>query len=524
LTFSFETNREQQGRDGTQIDDVFTIDLYHQINALEHDIHPVEGIDGYLASSWLTFVLPDSFDTPGERKLLIPLGQQTIPVPLRAYPTPPSLSEQTYTANVKQFGGDSDLSGGNQDVLTDARMWNYRCQYEYVGAAHDKILANIKLNVPPTAALRAQFADADNPDLFAALVQFTNAYPDIAKDLDTYLATGTDNQIAFNAISSFAWLAQRTAKAWQTWQSALALYKAAPVDSPESHFVIEQRAAAAGSEPKALVVSVSADSPVLLPQLPKVEIAGYTTKVLTQTGESVSYYFESISDSLQVLTYADGRNISTRHLVFIGFDILKIENAWAGAAVKRNENLLPDKKTNPDFVFQSPVVRFVNVLTPLLDPDVEINIERYTPATPATVATFLSNFMIAFFAGAQTSVSDERTIRLGASYSYQLQDSGKPKVEPGQELDLDITIPILLTLPTPISVTKEGLAPGSAFISSVSKTIENWFLNNKPSGVENSGKLWFDVSVYSSLSQSQLPVLRMRRLYLGTTLVIWPKA
>lgn len=116
LTFSFDTNREQQGKDGKQLEENFTIELFHQINAVEHEIHPVTGIDGYLASSWLTFVLPDNFDIPGERKILVPLGKrkilvplgkQTIPVPLRAYPTPPSLSEQTFVPREKQFVGGS---------------------------------------------------------------------------------------------------------------------------------------------------------------------------------------------------------------------------------------------------------------------------------------------------------------------------------------------------------------------------------------------------------------------------------
>lgn len=517
LTVSFDTNREQEGKDGQQLDDVFTIDLFHQINALEHEIHPVKGIEGYLASSWLTFVLPDNFETPGERKLLIPLGKQTIPVPLRAYPTPPSLSEQTFIPHVKQFVGDGDLRvTDGKDELLKARLWNYRCQYEYVGAAHDKILASVKLNVPPGSVLQARFADADNPDLFAALVQFTAAYPGIARDLDQYLATGTDSETAFNAISSFAWLVQRTAKAWLTWQTDRVLHNAALPESPEYHFVIAQRAEDI-SGVTALVVSVTGEGPAVgLPQLPRVEIAGYTTKVISQTGDSVSYYFEQNN---QVLPYDIGRNLSSRQLVFSDFDILRIENAWAGAAVKRNENLVPDKITNPDFVFQSPVVRFVNVLTPLLDPDEEIDVADFTTEPSALLARYLSDFLIAFFEGAQTSGNENRTIQLAAAYGYGLHDSNvseSPLVP-----DLNIRIPILLTTPTSISILKEQLSPESPFISAVAETINAWFRNNAPSGLHDSGRLWFDLSVYSSLSESQLPVLRMRRLFLTTNLLLF---
>jgi LysM domain len=515
LTFSFDTNREQQGKD--TFDDVFEINLFHQINALEHRIHPVDGIEGYQASSWLTFVLPDSFDTPGERKLLISLGDQTIPVPLRAYPTPPSLNEQTFIPHVKQFVGGSDsLRAAGEDKLREARLWNYRCQYEYVGAAHDKILASVKLNVPPDKALKARFSDATNPDLFAALVQFTNAYPDIAKDLDQYLATGTNNETAFNAIRSFAWLVQRTANAWKVWQNARTLYHAALQESAEYHFVIVQQAEDVDGVP-ALVVSVKGDgSSMLLPQLPQVEIDGFTTKPKSQAGDSASYYFVTEPDQ-KPLTYDAGRNISSRQLVFKDFDILKIENAWAGAAVKRNENLLPNKITNPNFVFQSPVVRFANVLTPLLDPGEDIDVAVYSD-TPAPLSKFLSNFLIAFFEGAQTASNNDRTIRLAAAYSYGLQDSGDGDGTSSQGPDLDITIPILLTTPTPISILKENLAPDRPFVKDVSDTINTWFLN-KPSGMDQSGRLCFDLSVYSSLSESQLPVLRMRRLCLATKLL-----
>jgi hypothetical protein len=472
----------------------------------------------------LTFVLPGTIDTPGEQPTLVPLGQQTIPVPLRAYPTPPSLSEQTFIPLVKQFVGDAnEVEAAGEQLLLQARAWKYVCQYEYVGAAHDKILANIKLNVPATEVVQATFSDADNPDLFAALIQFTYAYPGIAKDLDEFLVTGGNTQTAFNAISSFAWLAQRAANAWTTWQDDSVLHQTTPPESPEYHFVITQRAQLV-HDVNALVVAVTADGALRLPALPKIEIAGYKTEPWTTLGgpsddDSAYYFFRSLDD-LQILTYEDGRNLSTRGLAFPEFDVLKVENAWAGAAVKRNEDLLPNEITNPDFVLQSPVVRFVNVLTPLLDPDVEIDIAEFTTQRPASLAQFLSNFLIAFFDEAQTIGNESRTIRLNASYGYGLDSTAGSTSE--EMPDLNITLPILLTTPTSISILKQNLGPTSPFVSSVSATITAWVNQNDPSGFHDSGRLWFDLSVYSSLSETQLPVLRMRRLFLETALLLVP--
>jgi hypothetical protein len=84
--------------------------------------------------------------------------------------------------------------------------------------------------------------------------------------------------------------------------------------------------------------------------------------------------------------------------------------------------------------------------------------------------------------------------------------------------DLNIRIPILLTTPTSISILKEQLSPDSPFVKAFADTIDRWFSDNKPSGMEESDRLWFDLSIYSSLSESQLPVLRMRRLFLETKL------
>jgi hypothetical protein len=208
-------------------------------------------------------------------------------------------------------------------------------------------------------------------------------------------------------------------------------------------------------------------------------------------------------------------------LLFTDFDILKVETAWAGAAVKRNENLLPDETTNPAFVFQSPVVRFVNVLTPLLDPIEEIDIADFAVTKPEKLAQYLSDFLIAFFEAAQTAGNENRTVRLGAAYGYKLEDSGEADTQ-ALLPDLDILLPILLTTPTSISILRERLGPDSTFIKAVADTINMWFATNKPNGVEESGRLWFDLSVYSSLSESQLPVLRMRRLFLATKLIVFP--
>ncbi|HEX8598345.1 MAG TPA: LysM peptidoglycan-binding domain-containing protein, partial [Chloroflexia bacterium] len=92
LTFLFSTKSPSVDSSVT-----FTAPTY-QINEIEFDIAPVEGIDGYVASSWLTFINPlDATPIPTTGPGLV------VPVPLRAYPIPPTLvsQEAVYTPDAQ---------------------------------------------------------------------------------------------------------------------------------------------------------------------------------------------------------------------------------------------------------------------------------------------------------------------------------------------------------------------------------------------------------------------------------------
>ena len=61
--------------------------MVYEVTHIERQIDNVPGITDYLASSWLTFVLPLTQDLGN-------IGEIDIPIPLRAYPTPPSITAQ----------------------------------------------------------------------------------------------------------------------------------------------------------------------------------------------------------------------------------------------------------------------------------------------------------------------------------------------------------------------------------------------------------------------------------------------
>jgi hypothetical protein len=514
LTFLFETrNKRPEDTSVETGEPYFEIDLDYRVNAIEEPAaQEVPGIKDYRPSAWLMFVLPFNAQALGEMK---------IPIPLRAYPTSPSLTEQTFTAKLPQFVemmGLPLLTPG--DDLKEARQWNYKFTYEYVGAAQDTIHINVKINTPFEAGPATMASVDDEPTLLEALLQFSQAYPGIAADLDDYLVKGGDAQIALNAARSFAWLADRAARAWGNWDTDINRYLGLRQESPEFEFQILERPFDHEGA-KILKVTVAAETVGMA--LPLFQIPGYETEppLPPDGAQEVSYlFYREVEGAKQYLGYQEAKKLNRREVTFRDFDVMDIENAWAGAFVVRNEDLVPGKITNPLFKYQTPIIRFVNPLMPALDPALEINIAEFTPegtSAPHTLEALLSNFFAAFFKGIGGAVIDEtRTIKLGGSYRYYVQKAEE------RQVDLQATLPIFQTTPTPFQIEESGApAESNTFVTAISEMVRGWVGEHQPSGIETDGRLFFDLSVFSSLSQTKLPVLRLRNLYLPSKQVIW---
>ena len=80
-----------------------------------------------------------------------------------------------------------------------------------------------------------------------------------------------------------------------------------------------------------------------------------------------------------------------------------------------------------------------------------------------------------------------------------------------------VSLPVLLSPPFEFDLDSLGSdctavpAPGS-FVSELGKAIRTWFSGYGPS--TNGGVFTFDISVFAGLSQTNLPVLRLRDLFL----------
>ena len=76
-----------------------------------------------------------------------------------------------------------------------------------------------------------------------------------------------------------------------------------------------------------------------------------------------------------------------------------------------------------------------------------------------------------------------------------------------------ITLPIIMAPPFDFTIPDGKDAAGKPFPQSLAEAIKAWLDERHPSG--KNGRFVFDISVYSSIGESKLPIYRLRNLRLG---------
>jgi len=136
------------------------------------------------------------------------MTQLAIPLPLRAYPTPPSLLTQ------QGFAAHPDASN-----LADARKWNYNFSYESTNADQDTTYLEVsfanrrrQISAASLAAGQSLIARLAQP-----LAQFVEVYPKLKPDLAQLpiLGAGGDPTVAAVAFQTLAQLADKVADAFR---------------------------------------------------------------------------------------------------------------------------------------------------------------------------------------------------------------------------------------------------------------------------------------------------------------------
>ncbi|MGH9759998.1 MAG: hypothetical protein ACREAC_04055, partial [Blastocatellia bacterium] len=236
---------------------------------------------------------------------------------------------------------------------------------------------------------------------------------------------------------------------------------------------------------------------------------------------------EAVGSSRATYDYTNP-NASTnlvRTLVFDNLDVMTTENAWGGIQLSRNLVLVQDVTTNPEFIYQTPLVRFVNVVTPNLDSSVLVNIAEIPPDGKGQALEYYLCLMFkALFApsgsGEGQTPTGERTIRVGCSYAFDVRGdmSAECSADPERKNSVMVSLPVLLIPPFQLDLSQfsgncSNTPDPSSFVSELGAKIRDWFSALSPSTA--CSMFVFDVSVFAGLSQTNLPVLRLRNLFLN---------
>lgn len=207
-----------------------------------------------------------------------------------------------------------------------------------------------------------------------------------------------------------------------------------------------------------------------------------------------------------------------QRLEFDDRDVIQNEDGWAGVYLTRNRDLIASGPlgptavagatgpipTNPKFVYQTPLVRFVNRFTPLLTDQSPIAIAAIGATEPVGTKRPLESFLGDLFdslldLGPSQDTTGDYTIRMEWNYAFPLGD------EPGGPMPPDarllVVTPMLLT-PTFVIGQKNQ----ARFIADLATALRSWVdRHDIPRG---QGSFLAQITVFSNRGE---PSSRLRR-------------
>lgn len=474
------------------------MELEFQSAGIEYAIENESGVFKYEASNWLSLVRPDHLKQS--------MGQSAIPIPLRDFPMPPSLIFQR-----------AEPDPSSRELLTDVRQWKYTVLFEHPDVAQDRVDCMVKLNVPPistngTSDGTVQVGTAQD-GLFRALVNFSQVYPNLAKDLGLFrendvLSNTAKRDPASAALTIFKALAKEVADAWKIWAipDLTATHEPAVGDL---HFEISEEPlgdlkqgfiATRQTIPPAPAFGPVGPDPILeLPGhkefIPPVDVSEIKTFTYEEDPEDLTFFGDSA--------------IPDRKFMIENLDLIPQQNAWASIWLSRNKGLLKNKDntdipTNPSFIFQTAAVRFTNMVTPIIINDEPWDIATIDSTDGRPVKRTLLEHVQKMFDTLFPVVEGQKyEVRISCKYAFSLAL--------GRGLNEDIApgLPVLLGL----RLSSKDPDSFADYPAKLQTELEGWLQTNKPS--RDRASFIFSVQMYSKLdedSNTSLPMLRIEHL------------
>lgn len=470
------------------------MNLDYVINQMEYDITAYAGDPGYQNSSWINFILP--FDSAAAG-MSSNIGQTEIPLVLRAYPDLPIIPNQS--------GIPTPITTPDPP-LTTLKQWDYQVEMGYREAAQDILYTSLLLNDVAgaelgldRASLRSRLRATDDSslprNLLDALAQFSANLTALQQDLGLLPAMGAGavNQAVSSAVAVFTEFAGRIL---EHWDQALAMNATLGNGSIVRHdyllLTLRQR-----QDPRYLdsliVKSIAADEEIW-PGVVEVKVNDTwiaLTPVPPQPGTEE-----------RVFTYppqVPADNQLEHRYRYQYLDVVRFQSAGSAMQIKRNEQLISAGRSNPAFIYQTPVISTTNMLTPLITRQTRFNLES------TALAQALGDFFRKLF-GIGTipwPAGATRLIKLHAVYIHDLLPT--PEQAP-------VAVPVVLYPQYTFRLDTDYKTDPGTFTSNLAAFVETWASTYLQPGA--TGGYRFTVTVFEDKTDhNPSPVLELQDIH-----------
>ena len=494
----------------------FAADISLHLSAIEFDTETVMvGETEFAVGSWLKLIDP----APA-----LSIGAVDIPIPLRAFPTPPEL--RTLTATPLMV--DAPL-GDASEAIAQAKSWSLDGAYQHEFAAQDRVDAIVSVN---TGSSTPKLAAAPGRELIDELVSFNALYPKIEAIFDAFdLASVRTPDAAESApelaaaLRSLAALVKAVVTsnwAHDTNPHFMGHPMQTDLATRSCRYAIRDGVQSNPDERWRSEVSIAEQGTESLEMLPMLQIPGCTTELVSQTANAAVYQFAHIQNG-QPFSGQDGwterrrilamRPIASGALFGAPLNVIDRQNGSIAMKITRNADLPPAFRYSTDWV------KYPTLAAPILDIDAAIDISDLAGATPARIADHVHALLSAIATGSGTGDRSIGYLQILAGFEYPITTAGSDDVSlPPIELPILLQVPKEVTLGSSDEIQTE-------FATSIAEFIESWFADNSLAPQTRPGqwaasKLVFDISVFSTGARIGPPILRFKRLELPATAIL----
>lgn len=451
----------------------------YAISHLEFNISSEDLPDHYKASDWLSFVpLLAGAEKPAALSGTDP-GTLDVPIPLRIFPDMPKIVTQQALQSYPD----------GTETVNQLGVWDYDYVYSHQHAGQDYVVIRVEFNLKPPIGER--MAAVISRDLFTELAQYIT----VANPLWTLINGLTDPETKLpighieNAVGTFATLATNISNYWGIRLSQDDV-KTDVRDLMIAGMSYEFNARVSYRDTSGDLDTLSLKRlgtqpgpnntwPDTFVQLP----SGLFQKLELQSGALDTAVYK-VPDTVNLPPVA----WPVFKLTWGDLNLAQVQNARSQMHVQRNENLLDQISTNPDFIFSTDTVVAPSIVTPLNNFGKRVDIT----ALGSTLTDALNACFNALFGPAMNG----QKITVELSYGFELVAPSGPS-----DQGLVTYLPIGLYPNQTLSATTA---------SDLNDVIVAWKGDNNP--VEKGGEWVFSFKQYSQLTDYPHTLLNIAHL------------